>query len=101
MATNTLGTALTTSLTCVTCASSISAADWATIAQGIKNDKIDAAGSHPISPDAFTRLGALYVPNRGWLKWLPGDVVAIDNNGWPILVSADTIAYGSSLWVYT
>ncbi len=98
MATKTFGTAATTSLTAVPFSSSILPADFATIAQGIKDDKINAAGSHPILPDAFSRSGLLFVPNRGVLKVLAGDYVAIDNNGWPILVSADSVAYVSSLW---
>jgi hypothetical protein len=40
----------------------------------------------------------LYVPNRGILKVLPGDVVAIDNTGWPILVSGTSLGYGGSMW---
>lgn len=48
--------------------------------------------------------GILVIPNRGYLKVLPGDVVAVDVNGttnvgWPILVSADAIANGS--WTFT
>jgi hypothetical protein len=62
---------------------------------------------------AFLRLGAelanglpnpgnlLTVPNRGILKVLPGDVVAIDNTGWPILVSGAAIGYAGSQWVLT
>ena len=40
----------------------------------------------------------LVVPNRGILKVLPGDVIAIDNLGWPILVSGASIAYAGSQW---
>ncbi len=40
----------------------------------------------------------LVVPNRGILKVLPGDVIAIDNLGWPILVSGASIAYPGSQW---
>jgi hypothetical protein len=40
----------------------------------------------------------LYVPNRGILKVLPGDIVAIDNTGWPILVSGAAIGYAGSQW---
>lgn len=40
----------------------------------------------------------LYVPNRGVLKVLPGDIVAIDNTGWPILVSGAAIGYAGSQW---
>ncbi len=46
----------------------------------------------------LSRYGQLIVPNRGILKVLPGDVVAIDNCGWPILVSAASIAYAGSQW---
>lgn len=100
MATQVFGTTANNSLTAVTFATSLLPADVATIQQGIKDDKIDAAGSHPIyRGDAFSLQGLLYVPNRGILQVLPGDIVAIDNNGWPILVSADSVAYGSSLWV--
>jgi hypothetical protein len=49
----------------------------------------------------FTFDGQLFVPRRGVLKVLPGDVVAIDNTGWPILLSASTIALTGSLWSYT
>lgn len=47
--------------------------------------------AHPIWPDAY-HFGKLYVPNRGVLKVLPGDYVFYDPNGWPILVSANSIA---------
>lgn len=76
-------------------------ADFATIAQGIKDDRINAAGAHPIFPGAFGSNGILYVPNRGILNVFAGDVVAIDNNGWPVLISANSIAYASSLWTVT
>lgn len=40
--------------------------------------------------------GTLYVPDRGYLKCLPGDYVAFDaTTGWPILVSADCAANGA------
>ncbi len=42
--------------------------------------------------------GKLFIPGRGSLKVLPGDVVAIDNTGWPILVSGEAIAYAGSQW---
>ena len=45
--------------------------------------------------------GKLMIPGRGYVKVLPGDVVAIDNTGWPILLSAETIAYAGSLWTFT
>lgn len=101
MATKTLGTTANNSLTAITFAASVTDADFATIMLGIKDDKVKAAGSHPIYPNAFARGGLLTIPNRGIIQVLPGDYVAIDNNGWPILVSGDTIAYGSTLWVHS
>lgn len=101
MATVLLGTNANNSLTALAFNTQAAAADIAAIALGIKNDQIDIAGAHPVFPDAFNKMGLLYVPNRGILQVLAGDVVAIDNNGWPILVSADSIAYGSSLWTVT
>ena len=44
------------------------------------------------------RTGTLVVPNRGSLLILPGDVVAMDNTGWPILVSGASIGYAGSQW---
>ena len=52
----------------------------------------------PVEPPALSRRGQLVVPNRGVLNLQPGDVVAIDNLGWPILVSAASIAYAGSQW---
>jgi hypothetical protein len=102
MATKTFGTTTTTILTAVQFAKSLLPADVATIQQLIKNDQIAAAGSHPIySGDAFSLSGQLYIPNRGVLNMLPGDVVAVDNNGWPILVSSNSISFGSTRWVLT
>jgi hypothetical protein len=51
--------------------------------------------------DRFNFNGFLEIPSRGIIKVLPGDVVAIDNTGWPILVSAAAIAYAGSLWTFT
>jgi hypothetical protein len=43
----------------------------------------------------------LVIPNRGILKVLPGDVAAIDNTGWPILISGASIGYAGSQWTLT
>ena len=72
------------------------AADFATIAQAILDRDNPSA---PIVPGAWSQNGLLFVPNRGVLRVQPGDYVAVDNRGWPILVSADSIANG--LWVVT
>jgi hypothetical protein len=45
--------------------------------------------------------GLLTIPKRGVLKILPGDIVAIDNTGWPILVSGAAIGYAGSAWTLT
>ena len=50
---------------------------------------LTAAGT-PTSEGA----GTLYIPNRGVLKVLWGDVVAYDSQGWPILVSQYSISNG-------
>jgi hypothetical protein len=45
--------------------------------------------------------GLLTVPNRGVLKVLPGDIVAIDSSGFPILVSGNSVGYAGSDWTLT
>lgn len=49
----------------------------------------------------FNREGLLIVPNRGVLKMMPGDVVAVDPSGWPILLSAQALAYAGTCWSLT
>jgi hypothetical protein len=75
-------------------------ADIATINQAIKDDQnpnLPAPGAIPMG--GYSRAGQLYVPNRGWLKVMPGDLIGVDANGWPILVSARSIATGG--WTKT
>lgn len=52
-------------------------------------------------PGALQRDGRLFVPNRGILKVLPGDIVAVDNLGFPYLIPGNAIAYAGSLWTLT
>lgn len=52
-------------------------------------------------PGDLSIEGRLLVPNRGILKVLPGDIVALDNTGFPHLVSANSIAYAGSQWTLT
>lgn len=66
-------------------------ADVATFAADVLDDQNVA---HPIWPGAFDNNGLLFVPNRGFLKLLPGDYVAVDSTGWPILISANAISSG-------
>jgi hypothetical protein len=94
MATITMGTSATTSLNPALkflpgYGSGMAAADIAAMALAILDD-LNVA--HPVYPNAFSSNGLLFVPNRGVLKMLPGDYVGIDSEGWPILVSANSIA---------
>ncbi|TSA41093.1 MAG: hypothetical protein D4R58_01870 [Betaproteobacteria bacterium] len=54
----------------------------------------------PQAPGLVTN-GLLSIPNRGMLKVLPGDIIALDNTGWPILVSKNAVGYAGSQWVLT
>ena len=101
MATHTLGTNATTSLTAVTFSpvpSVLSDADMATIRAGIRSDDASHAVATLRGYGGFVREGLLYLPNnRGVIKLAPGDVVAIDTvatSGWPILLSAYAVANG-------
>ncbi len=96
MATTTLGTNATTSLTSLIFkpgyGSGMAAADIATIANLIRDDQ---GNVRKYVPGAFSADGQLVIPNRGILKILPGDYVGVDaTTGWPILVSSLAIASG-------
>ena len=92
MALRTLGTNATTSLNAILFSGAPAQADVASLTAGIFDDQIV---THPVYPGAFSTQGLLYVPNRGVLKVLPGDFVAIDSTtGWPILLSAYAAASG-------
>lgn len=100
MATQTLGTTAQTSLTAKKFlpgyGSGMSAADIAAIANAIKDD---LGNLHSIVPGAFSAGGQLFIPNRGVLTVLPGDWVGVDSQGWPILVSKNSIA--NAAWTHT
>ena len=98
MATSTLGTSASSTLTALPFSRGLDMADAdiATIANGILNDQNVA---RPIFPGAWARTGLLYIPNRGVLQALPGDYVAFDSaTGWPILVSKAAAAGAG--WVH-
>lgn len=109
MATHTLVT--NANLTAVTYSESpitLLPADLATVAQAILTDPniLNSQNSgRAMVVGAFNFNGLLFLPcNRGVIRLIPGDVVAVDNNGgtdvgWPIVVSADAIANGS--WTFT
>lgn len=66
------------------------AADTGTFRANVKDD---LTNGNPIWPGAF-ELGLLQIPNRGQLIIRPGDFIAYDSTGWPILLSANAIANG-------
>lgn len=77
----------------------ISAADLATIRNHILNDLISATA--PASAAIWAgalESGALYIPNRGKLLLVPGDIIGVGTEGWPILLSA---AEASADWTLT
>lgn len=99
MATSTLGTNANNSLTALNWNRMSAVADVATIANGIL---LPHNPAHPIAPGAFTKGGILYFPERrGWLALAPGDYIAIDSTGWPIVVSNESIASGSTSWTHS
>lgn len=100
MATGTMGTAATTSLVSINGWNPMTAiADIATIAAAIKDQSNPA---HPIIPGAFTPDGTLYLPNgRGIIRLQPGDYIGYDSFGWPIVVSSQSIADGSTSWAHS
>jgi hypothetical protein len=105
MATATLGTAATTTLTALPFIYGLSVTDYATLAAAIKRDghnpnvSGNPTGPQPPIGTPFQRSGVLVVPERGVLRLFPGDYVAIDATGWPILLSARAAA--SASWVHT
>jgi len=46
-------------------------------------------------------MGILDFPNRpnSQISLLPGDYIFYDSNGWPIVVSRESIAVGGTSWV--
>lgn len=84
MATSTAGTNTTTVLPVAIQwqRAGVSAADLATIAAAIKDYRING---NPIYPGALGS-GQLFVPNRGFLKLIPGDWIAVGTTGWPYII---------------
>lgn len=109
MTTSTLGTNATSSIPLAMAFQPTGPiADFAALRAAMYDD-----GASPVGGPAATRVqfpgapgkmgwepnGLLFIPNRGVLRVLPGDWVGVDNRGWPILLSADTIANG--LWTHS
>jgi hypothetical protein len=99
MATKTLGTLATNTLTGVQMPPDynatpwISDADFATIANSIFDDERNPQQllNQAILNGSFSRKGLLVIPNRGVLEVKAGDWVAVDPNGWPILIGRESL----------
>ena len=100
MATKTLGTLATTTLTAVeqpsgfSSVAPISDADFAAINNSIFDDERNPQQllNQQIINGSFSRNGLLIIPNRGVLKVKGGDWIAVDPNGWPILIGRESLA---------
>lgn len=89
MATKTLGTNATSTLTAVQWFPGMTPADLATINALIRPD----ITGHPTGNSYFEAAGFLNVPGgRGRLKLQPGDWIGVDGAGWPVVVSNNIIA---------
>jgi hypothetical protein len=104
MATHTLATSA--NLTAVAYSQSplvLLPADLASVSQGVKHDqniKNGQSTAHLPVQGAVTPNGFVVLPGgRGVIQLLPGDVVAVDAQGWPIVVSAYSITTGG--WTFT
>jgi len=99
MATRTLGTAATTTLTAVpwnAAQTVLLPADLANVQQHILNDL------QPLDKSTNTWVsynGLLMIPRRGQIRLMPGDWIAYDSTGWPIVLSSAAAA--SASWVHT
>jgi len=99
MALLTLGTSATTSLHALVQNTNLTIADGATIRANIKYDGVNGNAVVPGAYEFQGGQGTLYIPRRGTLQVLPGDYVAYDSSGWPILVSAYAIA--NAAWTHS
>lgn len=89
MATKTLGTNATTTLTAVQWFPGMTPADLASINALITPD----ITGQPDTNSWFTAEGQLFLPDgRGVINLLPGDWVGVDGAGWPVVVSNNIIA---------
>lgn len=92
MALRTLGTNATTSLSAMFFHQSTDLASSSNLA--LLNAAIQSDLGTDNLPPNIGRDGQLWIPRRGWLRVLPGDYIGVDSTGWPILLSANTIANG-------
>jgi hypothetical protein len=106
-----MGTAATTTLTALQFqqgGAGLLPADIATIDIAIINDILIAGSGQGVTGQAWSGAGIspsvgsfhvnglLVVPNRGVLQMIPGDWVAVDSLGWPVLISGNSAGTGGS-----
>ena len=103
MATVTLGTAATTTLTAIRWTGANPAADVAAINLAFKYQQFTnptISQSVTFRPRAAIQQGMLWVPERGSLLLYPGDYIAADpNTGHFILINEATA--GAASWVHS
>src|SRR5271170_8400160 len=101
MSLTSMGTSATTTLKGLHMDSNLSAADAATLRANVKWDGVfvnnawTQVQNHIAYPGGFEFQGGngiLHVPRRGALLVFPGDYVAYDPNGWPILIAGWSIS---------
>ena len=97
MALKTLGTTANNVLDALQFSPVMTQVDFASLQNAIKFDGVE--GNKTV-PGAFARSGFLIVPRRGILRVLDGDWVGVDAQGWPILVSANSINSGATEWAH-
>ena len=100
MALLTLGTNSTTTLNALVYNPQVNAADLAQIVENIKSQP--SAGTYQvIAPGSFDQTGRLHFPGRrGFVNLKPGDYIAYDAVGWPVIVSGFSIA-NSGGWTHS
>ena len=76
-----------------------SAADIAAFNNAVKNQGVQTKVVYAIA----LMNGILDFPNRpnSQLSLLPGDYIFYDSNGWPIVVSKESMAAGGSSWTHS
>ena len=105
MALRTLGTAATTTLKCLVWQpGGMSAIDAAALGALMKDDESPGNNNPTQNGNSCGWFDAgvaqLYVPNRGYLTLLPGDIVAVDTQtGFPFVISPEAAAAAG--WVLT
>ena len=77
----------------------LSITDGATLRANIKYDGIQGNQVFPGAYEFQGGSGVLHSPRRGVLQVFPGDYVAYDSTGWPILVSKYAIA--NAAWIHS